>query len=269
MPRVSRLTVNLPAGTTFVSSTQGTSNNGVVTAPLGTLAAGGQLVISIVVGATPAGSLDATAVVASASPDDLNASNNTSSTSVTSNAPITLSRTIEIDVGTISTPSYSGFPNVDAFSILGLTSTEVINAILSSPGLDARVAAGLTAVRDASPANPTTLAYFESTADQTATVFGTSVLKPASQDDDVKAFYAPVEDYARLVTRGSDSLTTLSDPGVPLSLSFPNLTDASTGQVRNGELTVNFFVRDVLIHGPIGTATQLVGSPNPVAPGQT
>ena len=51
------LTVNLPAGTTFVSSTQGTNNNGVVTASLGTLAAGGQVVISIVVDATPAGSL--------------------------------------------------------------------------------------------------------------------------------------------------------------------------------------------------------------------
>jgi uncharacterized repeat protein (TIGR01451 family) len=37
------LTVNLPAGTTFISSTEGTSSNGVVTAPLGTLAAGRRL----------------------------------------------------------------------------------------------------------------------------------------------------------------------------------------------------------------------------------
>ena len=175
------LTVNLPAGTTFISSTQGSNNNGVVTASLGTLSAGGQATISIVVEATPAGSLGATALVTSSSPDDLDSSNNNSSTTVSSNAPITLSRTIDITVGTISTPSFSGFANKDAFAILGLASTEVINAILGSSGSTRGWSPDCKQLRDADPANPTTLAYFLATADQTATVSGASVTKPAGQ----------------------------------------------------------------------------------------
>ena len=62
------LTVNLPAGATFVSSTQGTQDNGVVTVPLGTLAASGQVTINIVVEATTAGSLSASAAVSASSP---------------------------------------------------------------------------------------------------------------------------------------------------------------------------------------------------------
>ena len=132
-----------------------------------------------------------------------NASNDTSSTSVTSNAPITLSRTIDIIVGTIGTPSFSGFANEDALAILGLSSTEVINAILSSPGLDPRVVTELTALRDASPANPSTLAYFEATSDQTGTAFGTSSHKPAAQTTAASAFAALAQSYFQQVTLGA------------------------------------------------------------------
>ena len=171
-------------------------------------------------------------------------------------------------MGTIGTPSFSGFPSADAFAILGLSSTEVINAILSSPGLDPRVVAGLTALRDASPANPTTLAYFEATTDQTATVFGTSVHKPAAQGSAASAFAALAQSYLQQVTAGAGSLNFSADVvQTPLALSFPAITDASSGQVRNGELTVNVIVRDATIAGPIGTTTHLVASPNPVAPG--
>ena len=144
----------------------------------------------------------------------------------------------------------------------------MINAILSSPGLDPRVAAGLTALRDASPANPSTLAYFEATSDQIGTAFGSSLHKPSAQATAASAFEALAQSYLQQVTLGAGSLNFSTDViQTPLSLSFPDLTDASTGQVRNGELTVNVVVRDATISGPIGTSTHLVASPNPVAPG--
>ena len=74
--------------------------------------------------------------------------------------------------------------------------------------------------------------------------------------------------YLQQVTLGAGSLSFSADVvQTPLALSFPAITDASSGQVRNGELTVNVIVRDATIAGPIGTATHLVASPNPVAPG--
>ena len=263
------LTVNLPAGATFVSSTVGTNENGLVTAPLGPLAAGSQSIIRIVVDAASAGSLLTMAQVAAASPDDLDSSNNTSSTSVTSNAPITLTRTIDISVGTIQTPSYSGFASADAFAILGLSSTEVINAILNSPGLDPRIAHGLTSLRDAGQANPATLAYFEATTNQTGAVFGNVVQKLAAQATATDAFDALAQSYLQRVTAGAGSLSFDADLAQqPIVLSFPAITDAASGQVRNGELTVNVVVRNATIDGPIGTSTQLVASPLKVAPGQ-
>ena len=262
------LTVNLPAGTTFISSTQGTNNNGVVTASLGTLAAGGQAVIGIVVDATPSGSLSATAQ----SPHRARMTSTRPTTRRARASPRT--RRSRFRARSTSTSARSALPRSRVSRArthsrsLGLSSTEVINAILSSPGLDPRVVAGLTALRDASPANSTTLDYFEATTDQTGTVFGTSVHKPAVQGTAASAFAALAQSYLQQVTLGAGSLNYSADVvQTPLALSFPGITDASSGQVRNGELTVNVVVRDATISGPIGTATQLVASPSPVAPG--
>jgi hypothetical protein len=96
------------------------------------------------------------------------------------------------------------------------------------------------------------------------------IQKPAGAANATSLVQSNYQEYVQAVTSRAGSLTSSPNATLtPLTLSFPSLTDAASGQVRNGVLTVNIFRRDVQINGPIGTTIVLQPStPNPAAPGQ-
>ncbi len=264
------LEITLGSGLTFVSTTQGTHVAGVVTVPISALALNGTSAVTVVVEATGAGQLTAVAKAVASSPADLNANNNEAASSVISNAPITLNQVITITYGNVATPAYSGYPSRDLVAMTDPISTEAYNAIAGAAGLDARVLAALTALRDATPANPTNLKYFSGLVSlyPNAAVFGNIVQKPIKSE--VGGYNSLANNYRQLVTGSTGSILYTDGPGVtPLTFQFPELTDAASGQVRNGVLTVNFVQRDAVISGPIATTTHVTALNGNVLPGET
>jgi hypothetical protein len=185
------------------------------------------------------------------------------------NPPITLDKTIDLAFGTVTSPPTSGYPSLDGTGVSALLSTDVLNAILAEPGLDPRLIAGLTELRDSPPANPSDLTFFTTTADQPEAAFGGQVQKPAPGLGAAGALVDGFQGYGKIVTAGAGFVA--GDPrlgGRPFTLDFPNLTTNASGQVVNGHLTVNLVVYDAGIFGQIGTVTHLSASQSTRAPGK-
>jgi uncharacterized repeat protein (TIGR01451 family) len=261
------VTDTLGTGLTLVSASHGTMNNGALVVPIGILPAGTTVTFTVIATATESGTLVNQAHVSSVSPVDLVSTNDTASAAVTSNAPITLTKTIDLVYGTISPAAVFAFPAVDAAALSTMVSAEIYNAILASAGLDARAITGLSAMRSSNVGRPSLASFFGTTTALPATVLGPIIIKSTEPMNAAAALQSAFQQYADMVTGESGHLDAApSTTKVPLTFTFPNLTDASTGQLRNGSLTVNLIEQNASVLGPIATSLSLNSSINPAPP---
>ena len=151
-----------------------------------------------------------------------------------------------------------------------MPSANILNAILGTPNLDPRLAAGLQQLRDSTPPNATDLAFFSAAQTKGEATFGAITFDPDSQVSASGALLDLFNAYRQRVTLGGGVVS--GNPvasGQPITLDFPNLTTSATGQVVSGHLTVNLFQYDAAISGPINTKTTLSVDQTQVGHGQS
>jgi uncharacterized repeat protein (TIGR01451 family) len=259
----------LPAGMTIVSTSQGTAANGVVTIPLGPLAAGASVSITIVAQATASGALVDAATIGATGPADPSSNNNAATVTVTSNAPITLDKTIDLSFGTISAPAAFGFPSEDDLAISAHAPAAILDAILGTTGLDARALAGLRAILGDAGSNGTPLDFFRAASEQPELSYGGVVQANLAGNTAMSALDEAYAAYLQAVTLGAGQVVDGSQTSeVPLVFSFPALAPASSGQVVNGQLTVHVLVHDASLEGLVGTNIVITASQATSAPAQ-
>jgi uncharacterized repeat protein (TIGR01451 family) len=259
----------IPSGLTFLSTSQGTQAGGIVTIPVGSLAAGASQQFTIVVQATGNGPLYDAARVLATSPADLNPSNNTAAVIVTSNPPTTVNKTIDLVFGTISPLSELGMPSEDAMALSAQPPADIIDAILGQSDLDPRVIVGLKALRATAPAGGGELAFFNAVNEHAESTFAGVSVGASATADATATLERSYASYLELTTLGGGQIIEgQSTPTAPVVLNFPELSPASSGRVVNGQLTVRLIVQDATIKGPIGTKISLSTSQSTTASSQ-
>jgi uncharacterized repeat protein (TIGR01451 family) len=261
----------LPSGATFASasSTQGsaTEANGTVSVPIGNINPNSSVVVTVKMTATAAGTLSDPGLVTESTVDPT-PNDNSESASVTVNQPVSnvLTKSIDLVFGTETTLAGSGFPSQDLVALSALLPSDALNALINQ-AIDPRVAAGATALRDASAANPNDLSFFTATTSQTEVDFGGSIQKPSSVSDIHSGALTLYQSYVQTVTGGAGRLNTAGEVNQgQLTFTFP--LPPNTQNSSSGKLTVNVFKLDGQIAGPISTGVSVQASPQTVSAGQ-